>query len=189
MIFPTPVFVTHDIPAEHTVISGDTLWRISSEVYGTPDDWSALCRANHIADCDLIYPGQRLTIPVDAGHDTAYIPVSPPPAVIKPPVYEVSLSGQLSCSGLEALWTDNGGNPSAAFMAAEIAMAESGGNQYAVYPTDDIGYWQINYPSWGPALATTNADGNARAAIQISDDGTNWEPWTTYQTGAYIGQC
>ena len=30
---------------------------------------------------------------------------------------------------------------------------------------------------------------NARAAVQISRDGTDWTPWTTYQTGAYAGPC
>ena len=35
-------------------------------------------------------------------------------------------------------------------MAAEIAMAESGGRQYALSPTNDYGYWQIN-GSHGPA--------------------------------------
>ena len=74
-------------------------------------------------------------------------------------------------------------------MAAEIAMAESGGEQYAVSPSDDYGYWQINMPSWGPELATFNAIGNAKAAIQISQDGTNWSPWTTYTSGAYEGRC
>jgi LysM repeat protein len=99
-----------------------------------------------------------------------------------------SLSGTLGCSGLEALWDAAGGNPANAVMAAEIAMAESGGNQYAVSSTDDIGYWQINEPTWG-SLATFDPVGNAQAAIQISDDGADWEPWTTYQTGAYYGQC
>jgi LysM repeat protein len=98
-----------------------------------------------------------------------------------------SLSGTLSCSGLEQLWTDAGGSPSAAFMAAEIAMAESGGNQYALSPTDDYGYWQINASNG--SLATFNPYGNARAAITLSDDGTNWSPWTTYTSGAYVGRC
>jgi LysM repeat protein len=98
-----------------------------------------------------------------------------------------SLGGTLSCSGLEQLWTDAGGSPSAAFMAAEIAMAESGGNQYALSPTDDYGYWQINASNG--SLATFNAYGNARAAITLSDDGTNWSPWTTYTSGAYVGRC
>ena len=73
-------------------------------------------------------------------------------------------------------------------MAAEIAMAESGGNQYALSPTDDYGYWQIN-ASHGPAMATFNALGNAKAAIAISDDGRDWNAWTTYTSGAYAGRC
>ncbi len=98
-----------------------------------------------------------------------------------------TLSGTLGCSGLEDLWDQAGGNPADAFMAAEIAMAESGGNQYALSPTDDYGYWQINISNG--ALATFNAYGNARSAIIISHDGTDWYPWTTYTSGAYVGRC
>jgi LysM repeat protein len=98
-----------------------------------------------------------------------------------------SLSGTLGCSGLEQLWDAAGGNPSHAFMAAEIAMAESGGNQYALSPTDDFGYWQINASNG--SLATYNALGNARSAIILSGNGTNWSPWTTYTAGLYAGRC
>ena len=98
-----------------------------------------------------------------------------------------TLSGTLGCSGLEQLWEEAGGNPADAFMAAEIAMAESGGNQYAHSPTDDFGYWQIN--AVNGSLATYDAYGNARAAIIISHDGTDWYPWTTYTSGAYAGRC
>jgi LysM repeat protein len=97
------------------------------------------------------------------------------------------LSGTLGCSGLEQLWDYAGGNPADAFMAAEIAMAESGGNQYALSPTDDLGYWQINASNG--ALATYSAYGNARSAIILSDDGTNWDAWTTYREGLYAGKC
>jgi LysM repeat protein len=97
------------------------------------------------------------------------------------------LSGTLGCSGLEQLWDSAGGNPADAFMAAEIAMAESGGNQYALSPTDDYGYWQINVSNG--ALATFDAYGNARSAITLSDDGANWSPWTTYTEGVYVGKC
>jgi LysM repeat protein len=97
------------------------------------------------------------------------------------------LSGTLSCSGLEQLWNSAGGNPADAFMAAEIAMAESGGSQYAHSPTDDYGYWQINASNG--SLATYDAYGNARSAIILSSDGTNWSPWTTYTSGAYAGKC
>ena len=99
--------------------------------------------------------------------------------------------GTLSCSGLEALWESAGGSPGAAFMAAEIARAESSGRQYATDDdgngTVDRGYWQVN--SINGAGSTYDPAGNARAAVQISGDGTNWGPWVTYQTGAYQGQC
>jgi hypothetical protein len=85
------------------------------------------------------------------------------------------------------LWVSQGGRKSAEFIAAEIATAESGGNPFAISPTDDFGLWQIN-ASHG-ALATLNPVGNARAAITISDDGTDWFPWTTYTSGAYVGRC
>ena len=38
-------------------------------------------------------------------------------------------------------------------------------------------------------LATYNPMGNAKAALAISSNGTNWRPWTTYVTGAYRGRC
>jgi hypothetical protein len=98
------------------------------------------------------------------------------------------LSGNLSCSGLEALWKAAGGAPGSAFIAAEIAKAESGGRQYAHSPTNDFGYWQINGVH-GPRMATYNPIGNAKAAIAISSNGHNWRAWTTYVTGAYHGRC
>ena len=52
-------------------------------------------------------------------------------------------------------------------------MAESGGSQYAHSPTNDFGYWQIN-GGHGPAMATYDPIGNARAAIAISGNGSNW---------------
>jgi len=99
--------------------------------------------------------------------------------------------GTLSCRGLGSLWESAGGSPAAAFTAAEIARAESGGRQYAsLYNTNgttDRGYWQIN--SVHGALSTFDAAGNARAAVRISHDGRDWSPWVTYQTGAYAGRC
>lgn len=99
--------------------------------------------------------------------------------------------GTLSCSGLEDLWTSAGGSRRAAFTAAEIAMAESSGRQYAslhnTNGTTDRGYWQIN--SVHGSLSTYDAHANARAAVLLSGDGTDWTPWTTYRTGAYAGRC
>ncbi len=98
-----------------------------------------------------------------------------------------SSHGVYSCSGLETLWRNAGGSSAEAFTAAEIAMAESGGNPNAISPTDDFGLWQIN-GSHG-SMATLNPAGNARSAVSISSDGRNWGPWTTYTSGAYRGKC
>jgi LysM repeat protein len=102
-------------------------------------------------------------------------------------VVQSAAQGMYSCAGLEGLWEQAGGNSADAFMAAEIAMAESGGNPNAISPTDDFGLWQINGSNG--SLATLNALQNARSAITLSDNGTNWGPWTTYHSGAYYGKC
>jgi hypothetical protein len=91
---------------------------------------------------------------------------------------EVVSAGVLSPSQIGALWLAAGGSPAAEGTAECIAHFESGGRITALSPTDDFGVWQIN-GSHGPAMATFDPMGNARAAIAISDDGTNWSAWTT----------
>ena len=173
----------------YTVQPGDTLSSIAERYYHNPGDWQWIYNANRstISNPDSIYAGERLTIPYGATSYTPRHATSTPQATVLTSA-ATGLSGTLSCSGLETLWEDAGGSHAGAFMAAEIAMAESGGNQYALSPTNDYGYWQIN-GSHGPAEATFNPIGNAQAAIAISNDGTDWSPWTTYVTGAYVGRC
>lgn len=96
--------------------------------------------------------------------------------------------GDYSCSSLESLWVSAGGNPSAEFIAAQIATAESGGNPNAISPTDDYGLWQIN-ASNAPGPEMLNPEANVREAIALSDNGTNWSPWTTYTSGIYASEC
>jgi LysM repeat protein len=96
-------------------------------------------------------------------------------------------AGTYSCNSLESLWEQAGGSAGEALMAAEIAMAESGGNPNAISPTADYGLWQIN-ASHG-AEATLDPQGNAEAAVAISSDGADWGAWTTYTAGAYFGRC
>jgi Lysozyme like domain len=112
-------------------------------------------------------------------------PIAPSPPIQTPT--PVIYYGYYNCSALMALWDSVGGNPNAAFLAAEIAIAESGGYPDSISPTDDYGLWQIN-GSHG-SLATLDPRGNARAAVVISNDGTNWGAWTTYTSGAYYGRC
>jgi LysM repeat protein len=214
----------------YTVISGDTLSVIAARLLHNPGAWRAIYRANAatIANPNVIYAGERISIPVSAAAPAAasYRPRHARPATattsmaedtrtIKPsrssaehaaflpgtkapthslhkvpaPVHRSTSvpHGNLSCSGLERLWIMAGGNRAHAFIAAEIAMAESGGRQYAHSPTDDFGYWQINASNG--SLATYDPLGNARAAIILSRNGTNWSPWTTYTSGAYRSRC
>lgn len=117
------------------------------------------------------------------------MPVASPVARLTAPAPQPPVPhGQYSCLMLEQLWISQGGNPGEAFIAAEIAIAESGGRPWAVSPTDDIGLWQINAPSWG-AMASTDPVVNVRAAIIVSHNGDDWYPWTTYTSGAYAGRC
>lgn len=96
-----------------------------------------------------------------------------------------------TCKALEKLWVHNGGSSSTSFLAAEIAMAESSGSSTAVDHNKDgsvdRGYWQIN--SVHGALSTFNPNGNAKAAIKISNNGKNWSAWVTYQKDEYQGRC
>ena len=189
----TTALVTKAQPASrtYTVRSGDTLSEIAAKFYGNPARWTWIYAANRskIHNPNSIYVGEKLTIPYHAPTGTAaYTPrhaKKPQNTVLTSSAKK--LSGNLSCSGLEALWKAAGGAPGSAFIAAEIAMAESGGRQYAHSPTNDFGYWQIN--GVHGAMATYNPIGNAKAAIAISGNGSNWRPWTTYVTGAYRGRC
>jgi hypothetical protein len=195
-------------PATYTVQPGDTLSRIAGRVCGDPDDYWALAYNNGVRDPNLIYANQVFKVACQAAAqaiaDTYGLagssPSSPPvqvvshaavgPAPAQPVPQEAvvtSVSGTYSCSALEALWDQAGGNPGDAFTAAEIAMAESGGNPSAISPTDDWGLWQVNASNG--ALATLSPSGSAHSAVVLSDDGTNWNPWTTYTHGLYEGRC
>jgi LysM repeat protein len=175
----------------YRVRSGDTLSGIAARFYHNPARWTWIYAANRskVHNPNSIYVGEKLTIPYHAPAGTAaYTPrhaKKPQSTVLTSSAKK--LSGTLGCSGLEALWKAAGGAPGSAFIAAEIAMAESGGRQYAHSPTNDFGYWQIN--GVHGAMATYNPIGNAKAAIAISSNGHNWRAWTTYVTGAYRGRC
>jgi LysM repeat protein len=202
----TRTVMVHGILAGSTryrIVSGDTLSGISGRTYGSYKYWPAIYAANKstIKNANLIYPGQTIGIPAKPAHMPQLAnsisgdsisgdgDASPPSHSTTPvvPVSSGNLSGTLGCGGLEALWLAAGGRQSSAFIAAEIAMAESGGNQFAHSPTNDFGYWQIN--GVHGSMATYNPMGNARAAVSISGDGSNWNPWTTYTSGAYQGKC
>jgi LysM repeat protein len=184
-IYTDALVIHHEQPRGYTVRPGDTLSSIAQRFYGNPADWRWLYQANRhvIQDPNVIHPGEVLSVPYG------------PPASTTPTTQggsgvlstSASLSGTLGCAGLEELWDEAGGSAARAVMAASIAMAESSGQQYATGAAGERGYWQIN-PDHG-SLSTYDPLGNAKAAVIISGDGTNWTPWTTYTSGAYLGRC
>jgi hypothetical protein len=84
-------------------------------------------------------------------------------------------------------------------IAAAVAMAESGGDPLAqgdpkgpsaAAPngvSSSFGLWQVHAPAHPEYDMTEllDAESNARAALAISQGGTDWSPWTTYKSGAY----
>lgn len=88
---------------------------------------------------------------------------------------------------LEGIWIMAGGNKQYADMAAAIAMAESAGkaNNSGTNSNGSVdrGLWAIN--SVNGSASSLDVMTNARGAVSISNNGTNWRPWcTAYDDGA-----
>ena len=184
----TDALVRHDQPASrhYTVRPGDTLSSIAERFYHNPADWRFLQKVNsaEVKNPNLIFAGEVLSVPDDPPATMAYTPKHARSTVL---TSSSSLSGTLGCPGLEELWEQAGGSSAQAVTAASIAMAESSGEEFATGAAGERGYWQIN-PDHG-SLSTYDPLGNAKAAVIISDDGTNWTPWTTFTSGRYLGRC
>ena len=177
--------VHHEQTRHYTVRPGDTLSSIAQRFYGNSARWQWIFQANQskIKNPNTIFVGEVLNIPFKAPPRSQTGTPAMPTALTT----ASTLSGTLSCHGLEELWEEAGGSHAEAFMAAEIAMAESSGRQFATGGVGERGYWQIN-PNHG-ALSTYDPLGNAKAAVIISGNGTNWNPWTTFTSGAFHGRC
>lgn len=79
-------FVVAQQVATHTVVRGDTLWDLAQHYYQNPFEWRRIWEANRekVADPNLIYPHQVLTIP---GREAAVtqVTVESPEAPPAPP--------------------------------------------------------------------------------------------------------
>jgi len=100
----------------------------------------------------------------------------------------------LTPSDVMALWTSNGGDSSKALTAAAIVFSSENpsGNAGIVNDTPEtgdysVGLWQVNF--YGDLLGTRSAqfgspeafaadpNAQAKAAIALSQNGTNWQAW------------
>jgi phage-related protein len=106
-----------------------------------------------------------------------------------------ALGGKLTKSQLEQLWIEAGGSPNTANIAASVALAESGGRVSAAGdvglggsgPTS-FGLWQIHtpaHPQYSSSRLASDPLYNARAAVAVAEGGRNFEPWSTFKSGAY----
>jgi hypothetical protein len=112
-----------------------------------------------------------------------------------------SVKGDFNLLQLAALALSQGCPASQAPIAAAIAAAESGGNPGA---QGDIGLmdstWDWSQGLWQirglrsergtgglrDSLANADPEKNASAMMAISSGCTNWTPWSTYTSGAYL---
>ena len=100
----------------------------------------------------------------------------------------------LTPAEVQQLWIDNGGDPSKALTAAAIVFSSENpaGNAGLVNDTPStsdysVGLFQINYygslevtqtARFGdPASLAADPNLQARAAIAMSSNGANWQPW------------
>lgn len=204
-------------PAEHTVRRttmtayvtvrpGDTLWGIAQRLFHKGSLWPRLYAANEKtvgSNPNFITAGEKLRpvlaargafggsapviVPARDVASTAVPEHQAGAAAVAAP--STSISGTLSCSGLEQLWEVAGGSPALAETMAAIAMAESSGQEFATNHdsngTTDEGYWQINTSNGD---ATYDPLGNARAAVYIEGQ-QGLGAWVTYAEGLYVGRC
>lgn len=98
-----------------------------------------------------------------------------------------------SFAQLEGIWIQNGGSSTEAPIAAAIALAESSGNPASTSSNPDggtnVGLWQLDTPGGvGAGYSVTqlqDPNTNAKVAIKGSSNGTNWNAWATFASGAY----
>lgn len=171
----------------YIVRPGDTLGAIAAQFCGNRAAYPALASASGISNPNVINVGQRIILKC---HGTSSSSGAPARSTIQTTGTEsgstvaagqanipATYPAQYSYYGLERLWLAAGGRYSARRTAACIAERESRGRTWSTGAVGERGLWQI-HPSHG-YLSTYFPLGNARAAVIISRNGTDWSAWTT----------
>lgn len=129
-------------------------------------------------------------------HPVSVVVKAPTPVIVAKPQPEIEVASQppqqsqvatfaSGCSTYDSIFKQYAWNVT---VAEAICQAESGGNPYAVSPTQDYGLMQINQIHAdmvnGDLTALYSPSENISVAYKLySADG--WVPWSTYLSGAY----
>lgn len=104
------------------------------------------------------------------------------------------VSGKVSAEVVAALAAQAGLRGQALQTAVAVSFAENGSHDsYATHRNSDgsvdTGLWQINsvHGQW-TEQQLKNAGTNAAAMYVVSSHGTDWTPWTTYTSRAYVAK-
>jgi peptidoglycan hydrolase-like protein with peptidoglycan-binding domain len=93
--------------------------------------------------------------------------------------YDAGFRGERLVTAVAVALAESSCRPSASNTNGPTAGCPNG--------STDRGLWQINN-CYHPSVTNTcayNAACNARAAYSISSSGSNWQPWSTYNSGRY----
>jgi len=167
-----------------TVVAGDTLWGIGVKWHR---GWPALASYNHIANADLIFVGQIVTIPPASYTPSAplrqsapshtqytYAPVkqqvSTPVSHIATAYAPRTTTSSGSSGGFTGVWAciaqhESGGNPS-----TNTGNGYYGGLQFT------LGTWQANGGSGNPASASA-AEQQRVAENVVRNSGGSYGAW------------
>lgn len=103
----------------------------------------------------------------------------------------VPTGGRLNMKQIVATARAGGFPSNKVALASAVAMAESSGDSQVVNRLGCTGLWQIyvkmhhgTYP-WITTQSMKNPLLNAKAAVKISSNGSNWQPWEAYTNGSY----
>lgn len=118
------------------------------------------------------------------------IGASAPPVQQTLPTQQSNAPGGMTFDQVENAWIQAGGSPQVASMAAAVADAESGLNPGASRTNPDgttsVGLWLL--PANGTPPGSTDPIANARGAVQLSQNGTDWTQWCSTWSDNNCGQ-
>jgi LysM repeat protein len=176
----------------YTVQAGDTLSKISQQVYGKTADWPWIYHENasQLKDPNLIYPGQKLNTPADPpAHFNFSIPAATsnyaPKHAAPAQTSDNQSQGSVTVSAsVGSSSTYTGGTPGGAFGAC-VVERESGGDSQVMNASGHYGLYQFSESTW-VAYGGNAADfGHASVAEQnqvfanaLAQGGeSNWAPY------------